>query len=173
VTTDGPHWWPAYVGIGSNLNHPAAHVTRAFDDLGALPKTVLVARSSLYRSAPLGPQDQPDFINAAAALLTQLAIGEFLAQLHEIERQHGRDRSGDKWGPRTLDLDLLVYGTEVITGDELTLPHAGIAERNFVLLPLREIAPGLYVPGLGTVSRLLSVLPEPGAGIEKLSSASG
>ena len=167
MTRHGPHWWPAYVAIGSNLDSPHEHVLRAFDDLAGMPDTLLVARSSLYRSAPMGPQDQPFFINAVAALLSQQPAANLLQHLQAIEKQHGRDHCGDKWGPRTLDLDLLLVGTEIVATDALTLPHPGIAGRNFVLLPLHEIAPHLDVPGLGSVSRLVSALPKPGPAIEE------
>jgi 2-amino-4-hydroxy-6-hydroxymethyldihydropteridine diphosphokinase len=147
-------WQPAYVGIGSNLGNPAEHVAAAMDALSRIDATVLAVRSGLYRSPPMGPQDQPDYVNAAAGLLTRLPPGELLLRLQAIENDHGRVRSGERWGPRTLDMDLLVYGAETCTDASLQLPHPGIADRPFVLLPLREIAPGLNVPGLGSVARL-------------------
>jgi len=171
VSSIGPHWWPAYVGIGSNLDSPRQHVLSAFDDLAGIPDSLLVARSSLYRTAPMGPQDQPHFVNAVTALLTRQSATDFLQHLQSIERLHGRDRQGEKWGPRTLDLDLLLFASEIVADAELTLPHPGIARRNFVLLPLYEIAPHLDVPGLGNVSRLKSALPEPDSGIDKIVAA--
>jgi len=149
-----PHWWPAYIGIGSNLDTPEAHVRRAFDDLAALRDSRCMARSALYRSAPLGPAAQPDYINAVAGLLTQLPASALLAELQRIEHAHGRRRTGERWGPRKLDLDLLVYAGERRDTPRLSLPHPRIAERNFVLLPLAEIAPHLEVPGLGSVTTL-------------------
>jgi len=122
----------------------------------------------MYVSEPLGPSDQPRYVNAVVALLTQNTPQALLDSLLQIETQHGRVRSGEKWGPRTLDLDLLVFGSEVVEEDGLTLPHPGIAERNFVLLPLCEIAPNLPVPGLGSASRLCTALPRADSGIEKL-----
>lgn len=150
------HWYPAYVGLGSNLAQPARQVAAGFAALAGLADTLLVARSSLYRSPPMGPSDQPDYVNAAAGLLTTLAPEALLQSLQAIEAAHGRRRDGERWGPRTLDLDLLVYGREDRPDDPmLTLPHPGIAERAFVLRPLHEIAPGLQVPRHGSVARLL------------------
>ena len=150
----GPHWFPVYVGIGSNLQLPARQVEEAFNLAGAIPGTRLVARSSLYRSAPFGGIEQPDFVNAVAALLTVLKAADFLAALQAIETRQGRERGGARWGPRVLDLDLLVYGDQTIDQPGITVPHPGIAERNFVLLPLGEIAPDLVIPGLGRVADL-------------------
>ncbi|MDJ0906657.1 MAG: 2-amino-4-hydroxy-6-hydroxymethyldihydropteridine diphosphokinase [Woeseiaceae bacterium] len=141
----------AFVGIGSNLDNPAGQVARAMLALQELPRTDLAARSSLYRSAPLGPVKQPDFVNAVAQLDTGLDAAELLRRLQAIERRHGRERA-ERWGPRVIDLDLLVYADEVIDAAGLTVPHPGIAERNFVLLPLQEIAPDLIIPGLGKVA---------------------
>jgi 2-amino-4-hydroxy-6-hydroxymethyldihydropteridine diphosphokinase len=168
MSPPGPHWWPAYVGIGSNLNSPADQVRSALQDLRQIPQSVLVSSSSLYRSAPMGPPDQPDFINAVAAVLTQCSADDFLRNLARIEHEHGRQRGAEKWGPRVLDLDLLVFGAHQQSSASLTLPHPGIAARNFVLLPLSEIAPQLWVPGLGSVASLLSVLGTDSAGIEKI-----
>ena len=132
----------AYVGIGSNLDDPQAHVTRAFGELAALPRTRLKARSSLYRSAPVGYAGQPDFINAVAALDTDLSARKLLEGMRGIEQTHGRKRSFAN-APRTLDLDLLLYGKETITTAELVVPHPRMHERAFVLKPLLEIAPHL------------------------------
>ena len=150
----------AYVGLGSNLDDPMAQISRAFDRLDKIDGTSLVARSSLYRSAPFGPVDQPDFVNAVACLRSTLDPKALLNELHEIERLSGRER-GVRWGPRTLDLDLLVFGDKEFDRPGITLPHPGIAERNFVLLPLAEIAPMLVVPGLGCVSELAVGKNEP------------
>ncbi len=161
------HWLPAYVGIGSNLDAPVRRVERAIRQLAKIRCTRLVASSSLYRSAPLGGVDQPDFINAAVALLTRLDAAELLAELHSIEAQTGRQRDDTRWGPRVLDLDLLVFASRTIDEPGLRVPHPGIAVRNFVLLPLREIAPELAVPGLGRVASLPVNRDEPR--IERLS----
>jgi len=147
-------WTPAYIGLGSNLDDPVDQVRRAFDELAALPGCRLVACSRLYRSDPVGCTDQPRFVNAAAGLLTGSTARELLAALKHIEAGHGRRRDGDRWGPRTLDLDLLAFGRACIEEAGLRVPHPGIASRSFVLQPLAEIAPDLQLPGQGTVARL-------------------
>lgn len=144
----------AYVGIGSNLDDPVAQVRRAVAALRTLPDTHLLAVSSLYRSAPLGGADQPEYINAVAALDTCLDARRLLAALHDIEAAQGRDRSAGRWASRTLDLDLLVHGGECHVEEDLVVPHPGIAEREFVLVPLCELAPELEIPGLGPVAEL-------------------
>lgn len=154
MSAAGAAWRPAYIGLGSNLNGPGKQIEAAFELLHEIPDTRLVARSSLYRSRPLGGIEQPDFMNAAASLLTRLSATDLLAQLQEIERKRGRERDGLRWGPRVLDLDLLVFSSETIDAPDLSVPHPGIAERNFVLLPLRELAPHLNIPGLGRVATL-------------------
>jgi len=153
------HWIPAYVALGSNLDDPSAQIARAFEALGSVRDTRLVLRSSLYRSPPLGPVVQPDFVNAVAGMLTTIAPREFLAELKSIEQRLGRARPVLRWGPRNIDLDLLVHGTAQMEEPGLTVPHPGIAERAFVLMPLAEIAPDLVVPGLGRVRTLAAVLP--------------
>jgi 2-amino-4-hydroxy-6-hydroxymethyldihydropteridine diphosphokinase len=155
------HWWPAYVGIGSNLGMPTRHVEQAIELLAEIPRSRLVSRSSLYRSAPFGGIEQPDFVNAAAAMLTALDARELLDGLLELEKRQGRERGGTRWGPRVLDLDLLVYGNVVLVEPGLTIPHPGIGERNFVLLPLQEIAPELVIPGLGRVASIPVNMNEP------------
>lgn len=142
---------PAYVGVGSNLNGPEEQVERAIDALSRIPGSELDARSSLYQSAPFGPVDQHDFVNAVVRLVTKLDAPTLLHQLQQIENSQGRIR-GEHWGPRVIDLDLLVFGNMIVDLDDLKVPHPGIAERNFVLLPLREIAPDLVIPGLGPVA---------------------
>ena len=152
--TGNTHWYPAYVGIGSNLDGPARQVQDAIGLLGEVPEIRLVAASSLYRSGAFGGIEQPDFVNAVVAVLTTLTPDGLLAQLQAIESRQGRERDELRWGPRVIDLDLLVYSAEEIDGPKLTLPHPGIGERNFVLLPLAEIAPDLAVPGLGRVASI-------------------
>ncbi len=146
-------WQPAYVGIGSNLDDPAAQVSAAIERLAHVRLTQRVAVSRRYRSAPFGVTDQPDFVNAVVGLVTQLDAESFLAELRAIETAMGRARR-ERWGPRIIDLDLLVFGRERREDAVLTLPHPGIVERNFVLYPLAEIAPDLEVPGLGRVTEL-------------------
>ncbi len=155
------HWYPAYVGLGSNLHGPARQLQAAIDMLGELPRTRLTARSSLYRSAPFGGIEQPDFMNAAVALLTRLSARELLAELQQIEMRRGRDSDEVRWGPRVLDLDLLVYSGAMIDESDLVVPHPGITARNFVLLPLQEIAPELVIPGLGRLASLPVNVEEP------------
>ncbi len=152
---DTPRLVPAYVALGSNLDDPRMQVGRALEALGALPSTRCVLRSSLYRSPPFGPVEQPEFVNAVAGLLTELEPLAMLAALKELESQLGRARPVVRWGPRRIDLDLLVHGTVRSDTEALRLPHPGIAERAFVLVPLAEIAPDLKVPGIGRVRALL------------------
>jgi len=152
----------AYIGLGSNLGDPAAQVRRALDALVSLPDSRLQSHSSLYRSAPLGPADQPDYVNAVAALDTDLDPHTLLHALQAIEAAQGRVRGDQRWGPRTLDLDLLLYGDAVINDAELAVPHPGLPARAFVLYPLMEIAPGLTVPGLGSLQELVARCPRDG-----------
>ncbi|MDH3334126.1 MAG: 2-amino-4-hydroxy-6-hydroxymethyldihydropteridine diphosphokinase [Gammaproteobacteria bacterium] len=159
--THGLHRYPAYVGIGSNLQGPARQVENAAALLAAIPGTRLIATSSLYRSAAFGGIEQPDFVNAVAAVLTTLSPADFLGELQAIENRQGRERGEARWGPRVIDLDLLVYSGKKIESAELSLPHPGIGERNFVLLPLVEIAPDLVIPGLGRVASIPVNLDEP------------
>jgi 2-amino-4-hydroxy-6-hydroxymethyldihydropteridine diphosphokinase len=161
VSLAGRQWRPAYIGLGSNLNGPVGQVEAAFGLLGELPDSRLIARSSLYRAAPFGGIEQPDFVNAVAALETQLDARSLLGQLQHIEHSRGRERGGERWGPRVIDLDLLVYDDEVIDEPDLIVPHPGIAERNFVLLPLREIVPELEIPGLGRLDSIAVNEEEP------------
>lgn len=145
----------AYVGLGSNLDDPLEHVRRALHELDGLPDSRCVACSSLYRSDPMGPADQPDYINAVAVVDTGLPAIELLHGLQRLEAAHGRVRAGERWGPRSLDLDLLLYGTEIIDRPELQVPHPGLHERAFVLYPLAELEPQLVIPGRGALQQLL------------------
>ena len=144
----------AYIGIGSNLQDPAAQVKSALTELTRMPGSSLLKSSSLYRTAPVGFSDQPQFINAVASLETVLQPLELLGELQRIERQHGRQRSF-KDAPRSLDLDLLLYGELVMTTPSLTVPHPRMHQRAFVLKPLLEIAPGLVIPGIGPAAARL------------------
>jgi len=144
----------AYVGLGANLGEPRQQLEDALVAMGGLPHTRIAARSSFYRSAPVGYQAQPDFVNAVAALDTGLAPGVLLEGLQGIERRHGRERSFPD-APRTLDLDLLLYGEEQIARPGLTVPHPRMHERAFVLRPLAEIAPEALIPGRGRATELL------------------
>lgn len=172
MSSNPVRWCPAYVGIGSNLESPQEQVVAAIRELGALPETVVTRSSSLFRSAPFGPVEQGDFVNAVAAMMTQLTAHQLLSKMRTIEDNHGRNRDGERWGPRTLDLDLLVFSDAQIDDDVLTLPHPGISERNFVLLPLCELAPHLIVPGIGSVASLTDAVRNSGGRIERISDTS-
>lgn len=143
----------AYVALGSNLDGPREHVLRAFEELAQLPETRLVRRSALYRSAPVAPAPQPDFVNAVAQLETRLEPRRLLTALQDIETRHGRERPYPT-APRTLDLDLLLYDETVIDSPELTLPHPRMHARAFVLEPLAELAAQVRIPGHGRVDEL-------------------
>ncbi len=153
-----PRWTPAYVGLGSNLEGPVVQIERAFSALATLPETLLVAQSRRYRSRPLGVQEQPDFVNAAAGLLTRLTAETLLQSLQQMEVELGRAQPILRWGPRVIDLDLLLYGAESRSTAALTLPHPGLLERNWVLYPLNDIAPGLEVLGAGRIAQLAARL---------------
>jgi 2-amino-4-hydroxy-6-hydroxymethyldihydropteridine diphosphokinase len=144
----------AFVGLGANLGEPRRQVTQACLELDGLPHTRLVKASSLYRSAPVGYAEQPEFVNAVAQLETGLPAERLLAELQAIEERHGRRRSFAD-APRTLDLDLLLHGDAVIHTPALTLPHPRMHQRAFVLMPLLEIAPDATIPGQGTAKNCL------------------
>jgi 2-amino-4-hydroxy-6-hydroxymethyldihydropteridine diphosphokinase len=154
-------WQPAYVGIGSNIGDSVAAVRAAIAALDCVKTTRLISTSPLYRTRPFGPVPQANFINAVAGVLTQLTPQQLLAELLALEAAQGRQRN-ERWGPRSLDLDLLVFGALRMQTPELTLPHPGIAERGFVLVPLADIAPTLEIPALGSVTSLLHSLSDTG-----------
>ena len=146
------------IALGSNCDDPRAHVERAVEEIAALPHTAVTAVSSLYRTAPFGPVPQADFCNAVALVETGLDPLILLDHLQALERTHGRpppaERSVPRWGPRALDLDVLLYGDAVIDHETLQVPHPLLAERPFVLVPLAEVAPQWRVPGHGSVRAL-------------------
>lgn len=146
----------AYVGIGSNLDDPERQVRAAIDALAHLPRSRFVRASRLYRTEPWGNADQPAFVNAAAAVATALAPRELLDALLAIERAQGRVRDGERWGPRVIDLDILVYGDAPIDEPGLHVPHPHLAERAFALLPLANLDPALEIPGQGRVGALVA-----------------
>jgi len=146
----------AFVGLGSNLANPPAQLREALVALAALAQGCLTHVSRFYRTPPMGPAGQPDYLNAAACLETRLEAHALLDALQGIERAQGRRRGGERWGPRPLDLDLLLYGGERIDSPRLRVPHPGVAERIFVLRPLADIAPAMEVPGLGPIAGLLA-----------------
>ncbi|GAB0799855.1 2-amino-4-hydroxy-6-hydroxymethyldihydropteridine diphosphokinase [Escherichia coli] len=136
----------AYIAIGSNLASPLEQVNAALKALGDIPESHILTVSSFYLTPPLGPQDQPDYLNAAVALETSLAPEELLNHTQRIELQQGRVRKAERWGPRTLDLDIMLFGNEVINTERLTVPHYDMKNRGFMLWPLFEIAPELVFP---------------------------
>jgi len=158
LAVDSPdlRWLPAYVGVGSNLSAPREQVQRALAALAQVRDSRLVVSSPLYQTAPLGAVVQPPFVNAVAGMLTRLPPEDLLAELRALERTLGREPPRERWGPRVIDLDLLVLGREQRATESLVLPHPGIAERDFVLYPLADIAPDLEIPGLGRVASLLA-----------------
>ena len=159
-----PVWQPVYLGVGSNLYDPRAQVLKAMQMLRELPPatTRLIAISQLYGSKPFGPVAQADFVNAAVGLLTRLTPLQFLEVTQGIERALGRPEQHEHWGPRIIDLDVLVFGREQRQEPALTLPHPGIVERNWVLYPLADIAPSLDIPKLGRVAALKSSMASEG-----------
>ena len=155
----------AFIALGSNLQDPAAQIRRAFDEISALPEVRLIRTSSLYRTAPVGYDNQPDFINAVAEVSTSRAPHDLLRAILHIEHLHGRERPFPN-APRVLDLDLLLYDDLILDSAELTLPHPRMHQRGFVLMPLAEIAPQLMIPGEGMVAALVSQVRD--QGVEKL-----
>lgn len=155
----------AFIALGSNLQQPLQQVTTALREIAGLPQTALVRQSSFYRTAPVGYDDQPDFINAVAEVETTLAPLQLLHAIQGIENQHGRERPFPN-APRVLDLDLLLYNNTVMDTNELTLPHPRMHERGFVLLPLAEIAPDLTLPKYGSVANLAQTCMD--QGVEKI-----
>ncbi|WP_069384940.1 2-amino-4-hydroxy-6-hydroxymethyldihydropteridine diphosphokinase [Halomonas caseinilytica] len=149
----------AWIGLGSNLDAPRSHVERALSELDQLPLTRRRRASSLYATRPVGPADQPDFINAVAQLETRLSPLALLDQLQALEQRHGRVRER-RWGPRTLDLDLLLFDDRRLVTPRLTLPHPEMVKRAFVLVPLAEIAPALVLPDGRDVATLAADLPD-------------
>jgi 2-amino-4-hydroxy-6-hydroxymethyldihydropteridine diphosphokinase len=151
----------AAIGLGSNVGDRRAHIEAALVRIAALPGTELVAASDPIETDPVGPVAQGPYLNAAAVVQTRLPPRELLDALLTIERSRGRDRAREqRWGPRTLDLDLLLYGDRIVDEPGLTIPHPRLHERRFVLLPLARVAPELVVPTLGrTVGQLLTMLP--------------
>ncbi len=152
-----------YIGIGANLQGPAQRVAGAVHDLDNLPHTRLEAASRRYIGPPMGPPDQPDYVNAVARLVTGLAPHDLLSELQGLERASGRQREkGERWGPRPLDLDILLYGDHVLADERLTVPHPGLHLRPFVYVPLLEIAPAVVVPGRGPLEALVGDVEAPG-----------
>lgn len=145
----------AYIGLGSNLSEPIAQVKKAITEITKIAQSQVTSISSLYQSKPMGPQDQNDYINGVIALETSLSAIELLNALQTIENKAGRVRKENRWGARILDLDIILFGNDIINTERLTIPHYGMTEREFVLLPLVEIAPSLKLPD-GTSVNFLS-----------------
>ena len=157
----------AYIGLGSNLKNPAEQVKKARSTIAEHPLFTELKFSSLYSSPPMGPQDQPDYVNAVMLVSTNLSAIEMLRILQKIEADFGRVRKGERWGARILDLDLLLFSDQMINHPDLIVPHVGLAERAFVLYPLSDIAPkDMSIPGLGTIKQIVSQCPE--NGLEKI-----
>ena len=147
-----------YLGLGANLHQPLHQLQQAVVALAALEHCQLQSVSSLYGSKPMGPQDQPDYVNAVAAISTTLSAEQLLDQLQKIELEQGRQRKDERWGPRTLDLDILLFGKQTINSERLTVPHYGMKVREFVLYPLAELAPELHLPDGTALSQLLATV---------------
>lgn len=148
-----------YIGLGANLAQPVQQLERAVVALQSIKDTELVKVSGFYGSKPMGPQDQPDYVNAVAALTTRLSADDLLTELQQIELEQGRQRKDERWGPRTLDLDILLFGDEVIQTEPLTVPHYGMKVREFVLYPLAELDLNLVLPDGTKLSELLTTVP--------------
>jgi 2-amino-4-hydroxy-6-hydroxymethyldihydropteridine diphosphokinase len=146
----------AFIGVGSNLNDPLQQVNNAIALLHELKDTRFLAASRLYCSRPLGPADQPDYVNAVVAVDTHLPPLALLDELQALETRQGRARTGQRWGPRVIDLDLLLYGEQTIATARLIVPHPGLHQRSFVLYPLYDIDPGLNIPGQGPLAELVA-----------------
>ena len=151
-----------YIGIGSNVGNPVAQAKEAIDALAQIEKTQLISVSSLYASKPMGPSDQPDYVNAVAKLTTTLTPLALLDALQYIELHQGRVRKDERWGPRTLDLDILLVDDLAIDHSRLTVPHYGMREREFVLYPLFEISPNLVLSDGVALSQLIQSCPRNG-----------
>ncbi|MEQ1529744.1 MAG: 2-amino-4-hydroxy-6-hydroxymethyldihydropteridine diphosphokinase [Methylococcales bacterium] len=149
----------AYIGLGSNLAEPIAQIKAARRHIADLDGVQELAFSNLYQSAPMGPPDQPDYVNAVMAIATKLAPMPLLRQLQAIENAQGRVRQGERWGARTLDLDILLYGQQQIALPDLVVPHTGMTERAFVLYPLNELDSELIIPGKGALADVLAHCP--------------
>ncbi len=152
-----PRWLPAYIGIGSNLDDPLAQVQRAAAGISQLPTTRLLATSPWYSNPPMGPKPQPDYVNGVVGVLTQLGPQQCLAALKALELELGREPAAQRWGPRLIDLDLLLHGRSEIDQEGLKLPHPGIRDRPFVIKPLLDIAADISVPGLGRLRESVKV----------------
>ncbi|WP_039057411.1 2-amino-4-hydroxy-6-hydroxymethyldihydropteridine diphosphokinase [Enterobacter sp. Bisph1] len=151
----------AYIALGSNLASPLDQINAAIAALGEIPQSRIVTISSLYRTPPLGPQDQPDYLNAAVALETDHEPETLLDHTQRIELQQGRERKDERWGPRTLDLDIMLFGNLSLNTERLTVPHYDMKNRGFMLWPLFEIAPDICFPDGTSLQEILTLLDAP------------
>ena len=149
----------AYIGLGSNMESPKQQIKSAIKSIAEIPEIQILKASSLYKSKPVGPEGQNDYINAVIKIETEFMPLELLGCMQDIENQHGRVRI-ERWGPRTLDLDILMFGEKIIKDNKLTVPHPEIANRSFVLVPLAEIDSNCLIPGKGPVANLLNVVDQ-------------
>ena len=150
---------PVYIGLGANLEAPVTQLHNAVKALSTLADCELEQVSQFYSSKPMGPQDQPDYVNAVALLKTTLAPEALLDELQRIELEQGRQRKDERWGPRTLDLDILLFGEQTISTERLTVPHYGLSEREFVVYPLLEVSPELKLPDGNTLADIAQQVP--------------
>ena len=145
-----------YIGLGSNIESPKKQIINAITALGDLPDTRVIKKSGFYKSRPMGPEDQPDYINAVVEIETTLAADALLACCQNIEVQQGRIKNRH-WGERSIDLDILLYADKQIKTSVLTVPHSGICQRDFVYMPLLQLDPDLEIPGVGALKKILEV----------------
>ena len=148
-----------YLGLGANLNSPKKQLDNAVIALKSLPNSEFIACSHYYASKPMGPQDQPDYVNAVACINTSLEPEQLLDLTQAIELEHGRVRKAERWGARTLDIDILLFGEHTLNTERLTVPHYGLTEREFVVYPLQEIAPELILPSGASIQQIANTLP--------------
>ena len=148
-----------FIGLGANSNDPIQQVKTALQELAKLPNITLLSQSQIYISKPMGPADQPDYVNAVALIESKLSAHDIFDLTCHIEQSHGRIRTGEHWGPRTLDLDILLYDNQVISDDKLTIPHYGLKQREFVIYPLLDIDPKLILPCGTELASLTANIP--------------
>jgi 2-amino-4-hydroxy-6-hydroxymethyldihydropteridine diphosphokinase len=158
----------SFIGVGSNLNHPISQVQQAITALKNLAQTQFIQASSLYSSKPLDDSQQPDYINAVIEIKTSLDAMSLLRHLQNIEKHQGRVRDGERWGPRVIDLDILLYGNENVQMPELIIPHVGMKEREFVIIPLHEIAADLIFPSGESLKAIAAQIVDKNRHIQRL-----
>ncbi|PPI88664.1 2-amino-4-hydroxy-6-hydroxymethyldihydropteridine diphosphokinase [Candidatus Pantoea edessiphila] len=147
-----------YLALGSNLNNPFCQIKTALTTLDKIPKTNLIKTSEFYRTIPYGLKNQPDYLNTVVKLETELSVIKLLEFIHKIELKQGRIRKKERWGPRTLDIDILLFGNEIINTNNLTIPHYDMINRIFMLLPLIQIAPNIILPNGNSINSAIAKL---------------